>query len=248
MKILNRYGLPAALIAAGLGFGQSDAVADEPSIVVFTGVSVAEESVYGYAGGIFAPAGFGQDGVFLRVFANAGTYEFDTTLAPSGSADGTSVGGNISVGYRLKFDEVVFAPFVGVDFYDLDIDPAAADTGQNDDSIGVIVGARVDNSGVPGGPDGKFIWALDGNWASTNNRYYGKVEAGYDFGQFALGLEFAALGDDEFNAVRPGAFGKVRLGDSVALRLGGGYQFGNSSGTGNGSDTVFGDASIAFVF
>lgn len=249
MKNLMRNAGFAAMAAFAISHGGDDARA-EPSTVVFFGGGITENAVSGFVGAVWAPSGFGSSGVFFRLIATAGTFDFDSGAAPSGSADATTYGGSLSIGYRIKNADIVFAPFVGVDLYGRDISPTASDTGQLDDEVGVIVGARIDNSGVIRSGAGDILWSIDGNWASTNNRYFVEAEAGYDVGGAVIGPEVAALGDDEYNAFRVGGFGIVNLAPNVQLKLGAGYQFGSDdNGAGSsGGDSAYGELAVGIAF
>ena len=243
----------AALTVCGATFaGATGASAEDKELVVFLGGGLSDNSISTYAGGVWAPSGFSQDGVFVRVVASAGSFDFNTGLAPGGRADADTYGANASVGYRIRLGQMVVAPFVGIDFFERDINPAVADTGQINDNVGVIVGGRVESDYDTTG--GGFTWAVDGSWASTNDRYYAEAELGYDFGIATLGPKGAALGNDEYNAYRAGGFAKFDLFDDVALKVTSGYQFGddnNALGVGvpnSDSSTFFVDTSIALVF
>jgi hypothetical protein len=153
----------------------------------------------------------------------------------------------------MKFNEIVVAPFVGIDFFDRDVSPPSADTGAMDDEIGIVVGARIDNSGVIRSAAGNVLFSIDGSWASTNNSYYVETEVGYDFGMFTIGPEGAALGSDDFTAWRIGGHASANIADDATVKIGVGYQFNTNDGPfGNGGssggDTPYGDITFSIAF
>lgn len=219
-----------------------------PSVVLFAGAGFTEGSSVGFAGGVWAVNGFANDGLFFRLIGSVGGFDFDSAAAADGEAEALTYGGNLSVGYRLVFEQFAIAPFVGIQLFDRDIDPDAADTGQIDDSVGVIVGGRIDDAN---GAD-RFVWALDGNWSSVNSTFYVEAEAGYDFGRVDFGPTGSVFGNDEFTSARAGAFAKINVTDAVALKLTGGIQFADI-GFENGEeddddDSAFGTISISVAY
>lgn len=214
--------------------------------VLFIGGGLTDDSYNGFAGGVWAPNGFSSNGVFLRVLATIGGWDFASGLSPDGEADVTSYGGNASIGYRFVFENFAFAPYVGVDLFDRDIDPDISDTGQLDDTIGVIGGARLDSR-----YDSPWVWAIDGNYSSLNSSYYAEGEVGYDFGRIALGPHVAALGNEDWDGFRAGGFAKLDLTETVSLKGVGGYQFGDEDDGaigGNDDETPFGTISLSIAF
>lgn len=214
--------------------------------VVFIGGGLTDDSYNGFVGGVWAPNGFSSDGVFVRGLLTGATWDFASALSADGEADVTSWGGNASIGYRLVFESFAFAPYVGIDLFDRDIDPDASDTGQLDDSVGVIAGARLDSR-----TESPWLWAIDGNYSTLNSSYYVEGEVGYTFGAFSFGPSVAALGNEDWNGFRAGGFARIALSDSVALKGVAGYQFGDEDDGavgGNDDETPFGSISLSVAF
>lgn len=226
-----------------VGVAHADGHGGYNSKVVYAGISGHEDTIAGFAGFIWATGGnLDASGLMLRASALYVDYDFASTLAASGTANGTIGRGSVSIGYQFVSGGAALSIYGGVDYQDRNISPAAADTGTLNDDVGFIAAARLSTVGSVSMPA-----SIEGNYSTANDTYWAKAKIGHRFNGMQIGPEVAVLGDEDYNAVRIGGYTGIDLSGST-LQLGVGYNFADQSGTSRGGDGVYGSAVLVFVF
>ena len=242
---LVRKLLPASLILAALPVAAHAAdIAPEPvdtnSTVIWAGVAFQDEAIAAHAGGLWAANGdLDASGFMFRGQVVYVDFDFDSDNGDDG--EGEIARGNASVGYQFAGDGVALSLFAGLDVQEVDIDPD--DDTDLDDEVGLIVTARLATNGATDVP-----MSLEGNYSTANDMYWARARVGYRFDQFALGPEFAVLGNSGFDAYRIGGYVQVSF-DPVIIELNAGYHDGDSEGDdANAYNGLYGGATAVFVF
>jgi hypothetical protein len=168
-------------------------------------------------------------GARLRVEGIAGTYRFDSSV-PGQQSKGQQVEGGILGGYEWVTPLSAFAAFGGVSVRDSQFSDNAPSHAAN----GTMVGYK----GVLeyfGRPTDRTMVSAYGSYSTNYNAYYTRFRWGVmPAGQFYVGPEVSALGDDFFREWRFGAhltgmpIGPFQFGVSAGYLLdkggkGGGY-------------------------
>lgn len=237
----------AAVLLAILGSSWDTAKAGEPkSTVVWAGIGVLKDTVAGFAGGVWSPYGnLDATGILFRADLLYVDYEFSTGFAPSGKADGRLARGSASIGYQVAGDGYTASLFGGIDVQDRKIKPAVADNGRLNDDVGFIVSGRVATSGPT-----QYPASIDGKYSTANNDYWARVRVGYKLDGITIGPEGSVLGNDDFNAIRIGAYASLNLSEATILQVNVGNNFANktNNNSASGKDSIYGGATILFLF
>lgn len=245
-----RHTIALSALAAALFVSQSALAADPAESwvdadtntgVLWAGVAGQENVIAGYAGGIWALNGdLDAAGFLLKAQVLFVDYDFATTVAP-GTGNGDVSRGNVSIGYQWVDEGYVASIFAGLDLQEHDITPAAAST--LDDEAGLIVSARVATRG-----GAMYPMSIVGNYSTANDTYWVRARAGYKMNNFEIGPEVAALGDQDDDAFRVGAYAKIEMGD-IILELNGGYHDGDDTvGTASVGESAYGGVTLIYVY
>jgi hypothetical protein len=248
-KLVRKWG-PAAVLLAGLPFATLAHAADvvpeaEPvdtnSTALWIGIAGQEDSYAVHAGGVWAANGdLDSSGLLFRGQVVYVDWEFDPDDGEDGDGEIARVNG--SIGFGFAGDGVAASIFAGVDYQDVDVDPGS-DT-DLDSEIGLIVTARLATNG-----DTNVPMSLEGNYSTANDTYWARARIGYRFDWLSIGPEVIALGDNGLDAYRIGGYAALNVSDGVIVELNGGYHDANGSANNNGSeDSVYGGATLVFVF
>ncbi len=237
----------AAVLLAILGSSWDTAKAGEPkSTVVWAGIGALKDTIAGYAGGVWAPYGdVGATGILFRADLLYVDYDFRSGFAPSGKADGKLARGSALIGYQIAGDGYTASLFGGIDVQDRNIKPSIADNGRLDDNVGFIVSGRVATSGST-----QYPASIDGKFSTANNDYWARARIGYKIDDITIGPEGGVLGNDDYNAIRLGAYASFNLSEDTILQLNVGNNFANksNSNSASGKDSIYGGATIVFLF
>ena len=90
--------------------------ADEPRVMLFSGRDASLYAGFAYSGATFAPGGFEEDGVLLKVLFSAGLYTYNATNPIDGQFIGLEEYGSILPGWRIKRGNAEFKFFFGPEF------------------------------------------------------------------------------------------------------------------------------------
>ncbi len=240
--VIHLTVVAVTLAASGL----ETARADSPkSTAVWVGAGVEEGAYAGYIGGIWALNGdLGASGILLRSSLAYADFEFATDSSPDGEANGEFAQGSVSLGYQISGDDFAMSLFGGIDVQDRKLRPSAAETGDLDDHTGFIVTARLAKHGPTPYPA-----SIEGSYSTANDEYYAQARIGRDFGTFDLGPEIAVLGNEDYDAVRVGAYASFDLEDGPIVQLSVGYHSSDETSTSSGSEnSAYGNVALVFLF
>ena len=191
------------------------AASPEPTIELFSGTGGTAESGYGYGGAVWSPRGLYGTGWRLRSVAGGGAYRY---RGADGLVDGHVGFGEVMAGYQWRFDPITFKAYGGLHIEDHDL--------RRPDPSNPVQGTR---AGVKGQAE---LWAdlarlgfvsVDAGLSSVYASYSAKARVGiWIWDDLALGPEAGAIGNEEYDQGRVGAFARARLGDFAAV-FGGGW-------------------------
>jgi hypothetical protein len=219
---------------------------DVNSSVLWLGGDFKNEADGGNIGGIYALNGnLDAPGWLVRGQFTYVDYNFNSTLSPSGSARGQFSEGSAAIGYQWTGNGYVASGFVGPDYQNYDINPAAAATPGVGDRLGAIFFGRVATMG-----DTQFPSAIDGDFSSANDSYWVRGRTGMRFGSLTLGPEAIALGSKVYDEVRGGGYASYDLSRNVILQGDLGYADatrGENSSGGRGGNGVYGGVTVVFL-
>lgn len=218
---------------------------DTTAAALWAGVSVKNETVAGYAGGVWSPAGnLDENGFLLRAQLLYVASDYKTGLSPTGKAESKLRGASASVGYNWVGDGASVSLFGGIDFQDRDVNPSVAYNGKLDDDLGFIFTGRIATNG-----DTMYPASIEGTYSTANETYWTRARIGVKRETITFGPEIAALGNSEYKALQTGAHVSFEL-DKTILQFNGGYDFSEKSGSASasGKDGAYAGATIVFLF
>lgn len=200
---------------------------------LFSGVDATPSAVFGYAGGVWA---FGRnvsaEGFRVKALTGTGRYDYDTSLP--GIAGSVNIDGDVSLvqflaGYQWRRGEWTVKAYAGLGFEEHDLtpnDPANSVNGSEFGAMGQLELWR--NMG-----DSSWL-AIDASYADTFGSYWTQMRLGRNLGaRISAGIEAAALGNEEYDSGRGGAFLRAHLGRmdlTVSGGISGDYYSGDLGG------------------
>lgn len=171
---------------------------------LFSGAQATENALSGYAGFTVALTDdLVAEGILLRVTAGTGAYNYTSQgglrlgmfAANTGFVDAL-------VGYQWRLGRVTAKLFAGAAYEEHDINPSDPDN----ELAGAHLGVRLlGETWIDVTP---WLWlSLDASYATHTQAYSGWLKSGIRTGaHLSLGTEFAAFGNDGYDAMRAGAF------------------------------------------
>ena len=197
-------------------------------IYFFTGLHIARDSAFGWAGIAGAPFGLlDEDGVRLRLAGGTGRYRYRTSAVPGGINEGNVASGEILLGFHRSLGNGSVTAYLGAHMEEQRL--TAADPGNA--SAGTALGAKATL---------EFFRRLDPLWvasasasASTVHRtYQARATLAREFAYgLAAGVEAAVLGDARYVEPRAGLSGSMTYGRGV-LTIAAGLLFSTDKGGG----------------
>lgn len=105
----------AAFVLCGLlGTQRATADEDDPMWLLFSGRDLWRNGAFAYGGFVFAPGGFEQDGLMLKVVLSGGGYRYRADALGS-NVFGAQWGGQIMPGFRIKRGDAELKLFFGME-------------------------------------------------------------------------------------------------------------------------------------
>lgn len=213
--------LAVALCAWLLTIPPAEAEPQDPRTEIFTGLEATDNATSGYLGfGYAFGKGLYESGWRFRVVGSLGAYEYEGTVFGEGSTnfDGEATFGAAMLGYQLRANALFLKFFAGIEGEDQDITPRDP----NNVVQGSALGARfVAETWYEFSP----LWfaSADASYGTAFQQYWSRARLGRRLApRFALGIEGGALGNEEYNAGRGGAFAKFNLG-RLDVTIAGGF-------------------------
>lgn len=192
-----------------------------PRFEIFGGTDATATSIFAYLGSAWA---LGRDvrdeGWRLKMLAGRGGYDYDTTLP--GNARESTVDGDITLfqlmaGYQWSHGPWTIKGYGGIAWEDHDLSPFDPANSVNGAEAGAIGQLEIWRNLGPSG-----FASLDASYSGAYGGYYAQGRLGRRIGPWmSAGLEAAALGNEEYDGGRGGAFLRFHLGE-LDLTLSGG--------------------------
>jgi Cellulose biosynthesis protein BcsS len=219
---------------------------DVNSTVLWLGSDFKNNVDAGNVGGIYAFSGnLDAPGWLVRGQATYVGYDFSSPFAASGQAHGNFAEGSVALGYQWTGNGFVASAFVGPDYQNYAIQPAAAADPRVGDQWGAIFWGRVATMG-----GAQFPSAIDGQYTTANNSFWVRGRTGVRVGRFILGPEVISLGNAAFDEFRGGGYISYDLTSKVILQADLGYAdatWGENSGGGRGGSGVYGGVTLVLL-
>ena len=224
----------------------SQSASDVNSSVLWLGSDFKNNVAAGNVGGIYALNGnLDASGWLVRGQFTYVGYDFSSPFAPSGTARGNFFDGSAALGYQWAGNGFVASAFVGPDYQNYTINPAAASDPRVGDRFGAVFWGRVATMG-----GAQFPSAIDGQYSTANNSFWVRGRTGMRFGTITVGPEIVGLGNTVFDEVRAGGYISLDLSRSLILQADAGYADatrGENSGGGRGGSGAYGGVALVFL-
>jgi hypothetical protein len=212
---MNVIKLIPCLLAAAFA-GQTHAAGAS----IFAGISGADESTFGYVGGVYALNGdVATEGMLVRGLLSYGEYDYDTTAVAGGSVEGEATGFELGIGYQWVNPGSRFSIYAGVDHQDHDLSPNDVSNSVNDDETGAQIQAEIETLGTS-----PWYGSLIGKYSSAFDGYWTRGQLGYKFGSVAVGPEVVLAGNEEYEETRYGVFVNVPVSSTFSVSLSAGHR------------------------
>jgi len=187
--------------------------------VVFAGVSAAQDSTFGYFGGIRAWNGdLSKSGFLLRGMAIYGDYDYKTTAVPSGHVDADVTHVELGVGYQWVNPGNRVSLYGGVDYQNHDLSPNDTRNSTRGSTTGAMVQGEIETLGSP------WYGSLIGKYSAANDSYFVRGRAGYTFGSVTTGPEAIGAGNNEYHEYRYGLFLNFAATKTTGLSFSAGHR------------------------
>ncbi len=162
----------------------------------------------GYAFG----KGLHESGWRIRAVGSLGAYDYQGTLFGAGSDlattfDGHSTFGAAMLGYQLRANSLFLKVFAGIEAENQDISPRDPENSVQGSAVGARFVAETWYEFSP-------LWfaCIDASYGTAFQQYWSRARLGRRIGpRLALGVEGGALGNEEYDAGRGGAFARFDL-------------------------------------
>jgi hypothetical protein len=199
-------------------------VEDAPRVELFTGFDASDNFAGGYVGAGYAfGKGPHESGWRLRVVGAFGRYHYDGSLPSQGvqvptNFDGDDTYGAALIGYQLRRQSLFLKVFAGVEAEDQHIVPHDPNNSVQGSEVGLKLQAE---SWLDYSP--RIFFSLDASYGTAFQEYWTLARAGYRLTpRLSLGIEGGALGNEEYDAGRGGAFTRIYF-RKTEITLSGGF-------------------------
>lgn len=190
----------------------------------FTGSDVTENQFGFYAGGVTGALGphLNLDGLKLRAVYGRSFYQYRSKLEiAAGKIDALFIGESrfyeAMIGYEFRFQDIIFKAYGGMVHELNHIDPNDAENKLQGDLTGAKALLEVWREF-----DGGHWFSGYGAYTTSTEYYTIHGRLGTPLSSFMdVGLEAGSFGNQQYDALRLGAFGKLKLGDGEITVSGG---------------------------
>ena len=192
-----------------------------PRYEICSGVGLNSNSVFGYAGGVWA---FGRSvdaqGPRVKALTGIGGYDYNGFLpgvAGPVNFDGDVTLAQLLAGYQWRRGEWIVKAYAGAGFEQHDLSPNDPANSVNGDEFGVMGQIELwRNLGETG-------WlSLDASYADVFRSYWTQLRLGRRMHKrISAGVEAGAQGNEEYDSGRAGGFLRYHLGRSELTLSGG---------------------------
>lgn len=199
-----------ALAASLIAVPQLRAEPAIPKTEIFTGLEATDNATSGYLGfGYAFGKGLYESGWRLRAVGSLGAYDYQGSVfgeAPT-TFDGRATFGAAMLGYQLRANALFLKVFAGIEAEDQDISPRDPENSVQGSALGarLVAEAWYEFSS-------RWFASADGSYGTAFQQYWSRARLGRRIGpRLALGVEGGALGNEEYDAGRGGAFARFDL-------------------------------------
>jgi cellulose biosynthesis protein BcsS len=199
-------------------------VDDAPHAELFTGFDASDNSVGGYLGAGYAfGKGLYESGWRLRAVGAFGSYHFGGSLTVRGvqiptDFDGDDSYGAALIGYQLRRQSLFLKFFAGIEAEDQHIVPHDPNNSVQGSEVGLKLQAESWFDYSP-----RTFFSLDASYGTAFQEYWTLAPVGYRVTpRLSLGIEGGALGNEEYDAARGGAFTRIYF-RKVEITVSGGF-------------------------
>ncbi|GJM03698.1 MAG: hypothetical protein DHS20C08_21990 [Rhodomicrobium sp.] len=199
--------------------------ASRPAVAeVFTGSNFTENQIGFYAGGVTGALGphLNLDGLKLRAVYGRSYYQYRSKFQiAAGKVDALFIGESrfyeAMIGYEFRLQGIIFKAYGGMVHELNHIDPNDAENKLQGDLTGAKALLEVWREF-----DGGHWFSGYGAYTTSTENYTIHGRLGTSLSSFMdVGLEAGSFGNQQYDALRLGAFGKLKLGDGVITVSGG---------------------------
>lgn len=215
------------------------------STVVFGGMDLRTQSVYGYGGVVYALNGnLATDGFLLRAMYLYNTYYYSTPAVFGGNVDGRMNAADVLIGYQKTYQGVTARFYTGLDFEGHRLIPDNPFDTNRGDAFGVHVRAELETAYASTSP---LYGSLLASYGSAKERYWVRGRVGYNAQGIIFGPEAITTGNHETHDNRVGAFVTIRSPNftPVEISFSGGY---SSTNANRGGASGYGALELSLAF
>jgi hypothetical protein len=180
-------------------------------IFFFSGLDVARDSAFGWAGVAAAPfGGLEEDGLRVRISGGVGRYRYRTPATSSGLNEASVTAGEFLTGFHLSFANRAITVYVGPHVEELRL----ADPDAGNAAAGTAFGLK---AAIEAYARLHPVWLVNASAsASTVHRaYHVRAALLRELAPFAIGIEGAVYGDVRYVEPRAGVYASTTYGRSV---------------------------------
>jgi len=186
-------------------------VDDAPHMELFAGFDASDNAAGGYVGAGYAfGKGLYESGWRLRAVGAFGLYHYDGSLPSRGVQVPTNFDGDdpyaaALIGYQFRYQSLFLKVFAGVEAEDQHITPHDPNNSVQGHKLGLKLQAESWFDYSP-----RTFFSLDASYGTAFQEYWTLARAGYRVTpRLSLGIEGGALGNEEYDAGRGGAFTRI---------------------------------------
>lgn len=195
-------------------------IASLPLYEIWTGVDATSTSVYGYSGGVYAPAGVLEVGLRLKAQAGWGRYRYDSESGAGGRLDHEGEIAELTalIGYQWKLGVVTAKLYAGLSAASQDVHPVDVGNAATGDELGARIEAETWIDLHP-----SWWLSADAAFSQPFEAWQATVRLGVRLSpETSVGLEAGGLGNESYAGGRAGLvlMTATPVGE---LRLSGGF-------------------------
>lgn len=211
MTLGGRFGTTALLVSPAVVLSVSVAFAHDSSAAataeLFTGSDLWRHGSFIYGGLLWSPEGLDRDGLTFKIIISGGAYRYTSGALGNATVRGRQAAGQVSAGWRFKWQRSELKVFVGPDYRSHELTPNDPSASLRGAKIGVRSAFEFWTE-----PDADSMLAINGSWSTISSRNYalqaqigwralesfyvgpeGLVNASENYRQYRLGLHVTGL-------------------------------------------------------
>ena len=185
-------------LSAGPGWADEE---EDAHFILFSGRDIWRNGAFLYGGVIWAPSGFDEDGLLLKVLLSGGLYRYNAASLGGDEVVGAEGVGAIMPGWRIKRGPIEVKVFFGPEYQRNRLWPDDPSNRLNGHALGVRFATELWAEPTP-----TTMAAADASLSSIGTNYSARAAFGWKlFDQFYAGPETQVYGGDGYKQTRFGA-------------------------------------------